>query len=162
MRYYPHVDSKSLEPAWKPNLIRVFNSVGLGSVNAQALISTARSANIRSGKLFVISTLANMPQIVLSCIYFVINKIFTSMLLVQEWNAFAHERKALRVSNPKGEQRSTYFLQMPFKYSMPLILLSASLQYFLSQSSFIARVLVKDIYEAEQPYRAVVTIGFSP
>lgn len=49
---------------------------------------------------------------------------FTSMLTAAEWAQFAVTRKALRVSRPRRGQRSTYWLQLPWKYSLPLLAVS--------------------------------------
>lgn len=84
------------------------------------------------------------------------------MLLADEWSRFAHQRKTLRVSTPRGKQRSAYFLQLPFRYSLPLFLAFAILQYLLSQSLFYARIKVIDIYGVQRDQRAVTTVGYSP
>ena len=126
---------RSSRSASDQSLLKILNSIGLGSVNAQTLLSTRFS---KSGFKNMIpnSILANLPQITLSCLYFLYNNIFTSMLLSEEWSHFAHSRKALRVSRPKGSQCSSYFLQLPFKYAIPLFCLFTALQYFLSQGFF--------------------------
>ena len=62
------------------------------------------------------------------------------MLLAQEWNHYAHNRKPLRVSSPTGRQSSTYFLQLPYKYALPLLIVSGTLHWFVSQSVFLANI----------------------
>ncbi|KAF2867447.1 hypothetical protein BDV95DRAFT_446910, partial [Massariosphaeria phaeospora] len=106
---------------------------------------------------------ANAPQIILSLIYFGYNAFFTYMLLGREWASYAHERKGLRVSQPSGgAQRSTYFLQLPYRFSMPLLLLSGTLHWLVSQSIFL---VVIEFFEAgftgeKMSYQ--VSCGFSP
>lgn len=41
------------------------------------------------------------------------NSTITSMILGREWNQLGYRRKGLRVTVPRGEQRSTYYLSMP-------------------------------------------------
>ena len=143
------------------SLLKILNGIGLGSVSAETLFST-RFSRSGSKNLITNSILANVPQVVISCLYLLYNNLFTSMLLSGEWSRFAHTRKGLRVSRPNGCQRCSYFLQLPFKYAVPLFCLFTALQYFVSQSFFLARVLVTDIYGFQRPERAITTVGYSP
>ena len=87
---------------------------------------------------------ANAPQVLLSFLYFTYNGLFSCMLLVDEWNDFARERKSLRVTSPVGLQRSSYWLQVPYIYGIPLLILSAALHWLVSQSIFLARISYDD------------------
>ena len=62
------------------------------------------------------------------------------MLLAAETSDFAHERKTLRVTSPEGEQRSTYYLQLPYRYAVPLMFASGLLHWLVSQSLFLAQL----------------------
>lgn len=42
-------------------------------------------------------------------------------------------RKGLRVTQPHGYQRSSYFLQLPYRWSLPLIVISGTLHWLLSR-----------------------------
>jgi hypothetical protein len=54
----------------------------------------------------------------------------------------AYHRKGLRVSeNPRGAQRSTYFLQLPYRYAIPLLIVSSAMHWMVSQSLFLVTVL---------------------
>jgi hypothetical protein len=66
------------------------------------------------------------------------------MLLASEWAGYYQRKKILRVSSPQGNQRSSYFLQLPLKYSVPLLASSAMLHWLWSQSIFLARIDVFD------------------
>ena len=77
-----------------------------------------------SGGLFLNVLMANSPQALLSFLFLTYNGLYTCMLMAKEWNDYAYERKTLRVTNPVREQRSTYRLQLPYKYGIPLIVLS--------------------------------------
>lgn len=76
----------------------------------------------------------------LSFLYLVLNGLFTSMALSAEWARFARQRRAFRVSFPRGEQRSTYFLQLPYRLGVPLLVVSTLLHWLISQSIFVAQV----------------------
>jgi hypothetical protein len=84
--------------------------------------------------------LVNAPQLALSFCYLALNSICTSLASAYEWNNVARTRKSLRVTNPQGQQRSTYFLQLPYKWAAPLIVVSGTLHWLLSQSFFLVRL----------------------
>lgn len=81
-----------------------------------------------------------MPQLLLSICYFTINRICTSIAGADEWNRLATGRKSLRVTQPYGRQRSTYFLQLPYKWSIPLTVISGTLHWLVSQTFFLVRL----------------------
>ncbi|KAK8073075.1 hypothetical protein PG996_006423 [Apiospora saccharicola] len=82
----------------------------------------------------------NTPQLILSFIYLVVNMLHTQLQLEREWNSYALAYTPLRVSFPHGEQTSTYRLQLPYKYSIPLISTSAALHWMISNCLFIVIV----------------------
>ena len=59
------------------------------------------------------------------------------MLVAAEWNDFVKERKILRLSNPRGIQRSSYFLSLPYRFSLPLMFTSVAMHWLISQSVFV-------------------------
>ena len=59
------------------------------------------------------------------------------MLVADEWNGFVKERKTLRLSSPRGIQRSSYFLSLPYRYSLPLMFASVTMHWLISQSVFV-------------------------
>ena len=96
------------------------------------------------------------------------------MLLGHEWSGYAHVRKPLRVTTPAGSQRSTYRLQLPYKYGIPLLVLSGTLHWLVSQSIFLARVDYydngilddDDYYDTDNlqygtQYQSISTLGYS-
>ena len=93
-----------------------------------------------SSGLHLNALVANLPQVLLSFLFLLYNGLFTSMLLADEWNGYARERKPLRVTDPKGAQRSTYRLQLPYKYGVPLLAASATLHWLVSQSLFLVNM----------------------
>ena len=89
--------------------------------------------------------MANIPQPIFSFIYYTYNGLFTTMLLVDEWSHFARQRKGLRVSDtPRGSQRSTYFLSLPYRFGLPLLAVSGLLHWLVSQSLFFVSVKAYD------------------
>lgn len=106
--------------------------------------------------------LANTPQVILSAAYFLVNRICTSLCLAREWNRLAVVRKPLRVTNPRGDQRSTYFLSLPYRWAIPLTVVSGLLHWLLSQSVFLARLEIRDINRNLIPSQSRCACGYSP
>jgi hypothetical protein len=120
-------------------------ALGLGTLSSKTFI---QAGNLGSGWGYLVSNvvLANCPQVAMSMLYFFYNGLFTSISLATEWDGYARHRKGLRVStSPVGAQRSTYFLQLPYRYSTPLVVVSGVMHWLISQSIFLIFV---EIYEA--------------
>jgi hypothetical protein len=100
-----------------------------------------------------------VPQLLFSLLYIAYNGLFTSMHLGSEWSSFSSQRKPLRVTNPRGEQRSTYWLQLPYKYGIPLMLASACMHWLISQSFFLE--IVKFPRSSDEGAYEAVTCGYS-
>jgi hypothetical protein len=93
------------------------------------------------------AVIANTPQVILSILYFCYNALFTSFLLSYEWLSYAHKRKGLRVSRqPIGAQQTAYFLQLPYRFGIPLMLLSGALHWLVSQAIFLLSIDFYDFY----------------
>jgi hypothetical protein len=112
---------------------------------------------------------ANSPQIILSGIYLTYNGLFTCFMLGQEWDRYSQSRKGLRISGKtrSGAQRSTYFLQIPYRFAVPLTLLSGVLHWLCSQSIFLVSIRIKsvDYSFSSHPVDSVgefLTCGYSP
>jgi hypothetical protein len=111
-------------------------NLGFGKINPSTLVhGDGFPKDILSLVLLI-----NAPQIVLTIVYFLCNGIFTSMLVASEYNDYSISRKALRVSWPKGKQRSTYYLSLPYRYSLPFMGMSTLLHWLLSQSWFLVKI----------------------
>lgn len=130
---------------------------GVGADGSGDLVTISKNQPISSNVL-----LANTPQLLISLIYVLYNGTFTCMLLTDETLGFASERKALRVSNPSGAQRSTYWLQLPYRYTIPLMIAMSLLHWLISQSFFLLRLAVFDTKGWEDPSRGVYGCGWSP
>jgi hypothetical protein len=114
------------------------------------------------------SIVANSPQVILSMLYFSYNALFTSFLLSYEWTTYAHKKKGLRVSrDPIGAQRTEYFLQLPYRFSIPLMMLSGILHWLVSQSIFLVSIDFYDYFGRSSGWvwstdTSMKTCGFSP
>ncbi|KIK55868.1 hypothetical protein GYMLUDRAFT_248278 [Collybiopsis luxurians FD-317 M1] len=64
----------------------------------------------------------------------------TTSFLALEWSSYARSRKPLRVSSPRGEQQSTYFLQIPYRFALPLMAYFIALHWLVSQSIFPVKI----------------------
>lgn len=104
---------------------------------------------------------ANAPQLIVTFIYLLYNNVLTSMLMLSEYTSYAKRRKPLRVSRPTHEQVSTYWLQIPLLYGLPLMASMAVLHWLMSRSIFVMQIDVYDIYGRPDPSRVVDTDGYS-
>jgi hypothetical protein len=118
--------------------------------------------------LFQMLLFSNMPQPILSILYIFYNGIFTSMLQAAEWNDYSVERKGLRISAAtKGAQRDTYFLSLPYRYSVPLLIISALLHWLVSQSVFLVSITIDALWQdgnyiTGSTVSSNFTCGYSP
>ncbi|KAF2967316.1 hypothetical protein GQX73_g6232 [Xylaria multiplex] len=81
--------------------------------------------------------LANTPQLIFSLCYIVYNALITHLQVEKEWNSFGSDFQPLRVSYPVGEQVSSYRLQLPYRYSIPMIAISIILHWVVSNAVFL-------------------------
>lgn len=86
--------------------------------------------------------IANTPQLFLSLSYLLVNRLVTAVSVSREWAAFAMSRKGLRTTKPVGSQRSTYWLQVPYRFALPMMACSAVLHYITSQVLFFSEFRV--------------------
>ena len=92
--------------------------------------------------LFAAVVSANAFQLAISNAYIFFNNVFTCMRLSAEIADFSVEAKAMRVSEPRGVQRSTYWLQLPYRWSLPLMAIMALLHWLVSGAVFMVNVKV--------------------
>ncbi|KAL8727294.1 MAG: hypothetical protein Q9181_005758 [Wetmoreana brouardii] len=129
---------------------------GIGDVVGNNIITMNNS-------MFATVIIANLPQVIISYIYVLFNSLYTCMVVGREWTQFATNRKTLRVSSPVGAQRSTYWLQLPYRYSVPLIISSSLLAWLASQSLFMVKINVLDDYtRTVQADKSILSCGYSP
>ncbi|KAF2832450.1 hypothetical protein CC86DRAFT_401213 [Ophiobolus disseminans] len=120
--------------------------IGLGNVDPRTIVQSGTAESGVAG-VFQNVLIANSPQVIISLIYFSYNATITSMLLAYEWSVFSLRPKSLRVSTSlQGQQRSTYFLQLPYRYALPLLAFSTLLHWLASQSIFVVSVELYNMF----------------
>ena len=92
--------------------ISVLYTLGFGTVSPNSIV------NFETSGLLPTVPFANLPQTILFFLYLFYNSLYSSFLGSNEWSKYSHTRKSLRVTDPQGSQRSTYFLQLPYKYGI--------------------------------------------
>ncbi|KAJ5553974.1 hypothetical protein N7513_003933 [Penicillium frequentans] len=134
-------------------------TIQLGTANANTLINGTKWPTTLLANVII----ANLPQLIFSCLYFAFNSLLTSMCLAAEWSGYANNRKSLRVSNnPQLSQRSNYFLSIPYRYALPLIVLSVTLHWLISESLFVVGIEAWDMNMMREPDSDLTTCGYSP
>ncbi|EJT68583.1 hypothetical protein GGTG_13843 [Gaeumannomyces tritici R3-111a-1] len=122
---------------------RTIMSVGLEGVNKNVL-------------------LANLPQALLSFTYVSYNSLLTQACVATEWDRFAQTTKGIRVSTHRaGAQRAAYFLQLPFRYAVPLIVGTGVLHWLVSQTIFLVFVEFVTNHEVK-PKKTQISCAWSP
>ncbi|KAI2463064.1 hypothetical protein F4781DRAFT_417856 [Annulohypoxylon bovei var. microspora] len=102
--------------------------------------------------------MTNAPQLILTVGYFTYNSMFTRLIMVREWFSYAGATRPLRVTDPHGEQISTYRLQLPYRYSVPLLVLSSVLHWMVSNTLYIV-IVYGDFYPSLYKVKGFVLDG---
>ncbi|KAF4472854.1 hypothetical protein FALBO_241 [Fusarium albosuccineum] len=110
--------------------------------------------NLESLPLLVMTIIANLPQLILSICYMAYNGLFTRMLAEFEWARYSISFQPLRVTEPRGSQRSTYRLQLPYRYSIPLLAISTILHWIYSNCIYVNNY---ESYGSLYPYKHTTT-----
>ncbi|KAK5659147.1 hypothetical protein OQA88_1237 [Cercophora sp. LCS_1] len=111
---------------------------------------------LQEASLLELTMIANIPQLLLSMCYLAYNGLYTRMFAEFEWAAFSAHRQPLRVTRKRGQQRSTHRLQLPYQWSIPLILVSLVLHWLYSNTIYVS------VYEGHRwnwPYPASPSEG---
>lgn len=148
-------------------------SVGFGALNLSTIVSTSSHKGGSAAAIIETSLLANLPQLLLSGLYFMFNACITAMASAVEWSLFSQKRTSLRVTVPSGQQRETYWLQLPWKFSLPLLACSTVLHWLISQSIFLVNLRIlkpnnellrepNDIFPGASPSGVNTACGYSP
>jgi hypothetical protein len=157
------------------NTSRIYTD-GFGNIDPRAFISWSLPTSGVGGLVSNV-IVANTPQLLLSFLYLNYNGVMTVMSLAREFSRYGLRQNGLRVSaNPRGAQRSTYFLQPPYRFGIPIIVATSVLHWLLSQSIFLVSteaIMLKssnntdsgvgdiEIWDTQTP-RQLMTCGYSP
>jgi hypothetical protein len=137
---------KNIAQIWK---------IGFGNIAGNNLLNM--STSVLGGVI-----LANTPQMVLSYLYLAFNAVYTEMLVAKEWSSYVDGRKALRVTAPIGQQRTSYWLSVPFRFALPMTIMSGLLHWLTSSGFFAAHVTILDALDRSKIAKDISTCGFSP
>lgn len=86
---------------------------------------------------------ANLPQLAITTAYYFYSGISTTILAAAEYSSYGATQMPLRVSSPveSSEQISEYFLNMPYRYGIPMNLLSIALHWLVSKSLYYVSII---------------------
>ena len=132
-------------------------SESLGEADTSNIVRLTSSSTTLSSVVLI----SNIPQLIISFLYVMYNNLFTCMLSAAEVSDFAKEQKTLRVSEPKGQQRSTYWLSLPYRYAIPLMTSMGLLHWFISQSIFLLNLEVYDQWGNLNDNSSMTACGYS-
>ncbi|OGM43322.1 hypothetical protein ABOM_008718 [Aspergillus bombycis] len=126
------------------NLVGARNAftTGFGALSLNAIVNTSGYRGGTAASIVTTSIVANLPQLLLSGLYFMYNAVLTGMASAYEWSMFAYQQTTLRVTLPWGAQRETYWLQLPWRYSLPLLACSTIIHWLISQSIFLINLKI--------------------
>lgn len=138
------------------------NTEGMGSIR-RTMTSWYHTKFYPSESISFIAIIlaVNTPQALISIMYAIFNNVLTRMLLAAEYNDYGVQRKPLRVSFPTGEQRSTYFLSVPYRYSVPFLVISAVAHWLASEALSYIRIIPRDVKGQLTIERSLHGVGVS-
>jgi hypothetical protein len=141
-------------------------SIGLGNVRPQNLVMGWHLPGTGNTSVIFSTLIANSPQAIFSFLYMCYNSLFTVMFHTRELLRFSitagRGKKYLRVSSPRGEQKSTYFLSLPYRYAIPLLASSGLMHWLVSQSVFLANIAIIPRDGTVPMQDEITTVAYSP
>ncbi|KAL2821811.1 hypothetical protein BDW59DRAFT_163993 [Aspergillus cavernicola] len=144
-------------PMGQPSNIASWWRLGFGVANRSFSVNPLTGAPVLAAVV-----VSNSPQLLVTVSYYFYNNILTCMLAAAEYSAYGIKRQPLRVSWPAkdSQQRSTYWLSMPYKYAIPLLAMYATLHWLISQSLFYYEFVPYDLYGNPRVHET--SLGYSP
>jgi len=136
-------------------LTAIWQIQGWGTIQSTGLLSNLATSFVG------MELLTNTPQLAVSFLYFCLNDTMTRMILAADYNNFAIHRRPLRVSFPRGEQRSTWYLTIPYQYAIPILTTFTLIHWSVSEGLFYVQVLPYTIYGKPIPSAELVTCAVS-
>lgn len=133
-------------------------ALGFGKPNTNTFLKSFGSG---TSAILLEVLIANSFQLALSVSYFLYNSLLTAQCSALEWSRHAKEYRPLRVTVPTGKQKSSWFLQLPFKYGIPLAISQMILHFLVSQSIFFVRVQWYKL-DGSPATEFVSSVGYSP
>ena len=142
-----------LSSGWEQAIV----NADFGTFSTQNLVTASSRWSLLANVVF-----ANLPQLLVSLLYLVYNNMLTAMLTAHECTKFARERRGLRVSQPRGEQRTTFWLQLPYRYILPVMAVMAVFHWTLSRSLFFVNITEYNNPRANPGSPLAFATGYSP
>ncbi|KAJ5089838.1 hypothetical protein N7532_008522 [Penicillium argentinense] len=120
---------------------------GFSAINFRDTASTGLDLPTNMQPLYAL-VLANIPQFFVTISYTSYNSVLTSMLAAAEYSSYGTRRKPLRVTwrTKNSDQRSTYWLSVPYQYGIPILVVYAALHWLMSQGFYFTWLLPYDNY----------------
>lgn len=148
-----HIDPKSIL------------DMGLG-VQPSALMGGPFIRHDRSSSFATCVLFANIFQLMFSVLYLLYNRLFTIYAIAQEWSRWStakgpEQRRGLRVSNPQPTQRSSYFISLPYRFGIPIMISSSALHWLISQAVFVVNTNGFDTKGLLHSTDSTSRVGFS-
>lgn len=139
----------------------------LGKTHAYLLMNGFLACNnAMSNKARVIHVMtANGFQVLISLLYLFYNGILTHQIIADELISFFRQKKTLRISFPQHSlQRSSYFLSLPWRYALPLMLAFIAIHLLVSQSVFTVQTTAYGLGQdgASIPSTNASRLGYAP
>jgi len=132
---------------------------GLGQVHG---VNVAGIFKNRNSSQFILAVgFANSLQLGISALYLLHNALVSTLCVAEEYSHFGKERKFLRVSAPRGMQRSSYFLLLPYRYGIPLSIAIGLLHWCISQAVFLVETTAFLPNGTRNPSADSSRVGFS-
>jgi hypothetical protein len=144
-----------------PTSIADFWNMGFGALTPYTYLVIGLPRQDPAGLISNV-LLANLPQLVLSVLYIAYNAMLSTFLVQREFSLMHARRKPLRVSEPTGIQRSSYFISLPLRYGIPLYATSGVMHWLISQSFFLARITAVFPDGETDVWNSFSTCGYSP
>ena len=105
---------------------------GVSSTNPFVMLN-----NNYNGRFLDVVLIANIPQFIISLDYLLFNGVLTRLHMAREWAAMSTGYRPLRVTQPRGQQTSTYTLQIPLVWGVASIGISVALHWLVSNSLYV-------------------------
>lgn len=114
------------------------------------------------GKSFTCYVLVvNSVQVVVSMIYYLVNNTLTRMTLAAEYSSYAIKRKPLRVSFPQGQQRSTYYVTIPYRWGVPTFVIFSVLHLMMAEAFSYVEAMPYSVHGEFDESRSMPAIAMS-
>lgn len=166
--------TRNLSPPTLSNAL----SIWINQVQAQNLVLGANLPQLGASAVLVTALIANSPQAILSFLYMVYNTVFTLLFIGEDWDLFGaytsttrrelirrkktEPHRYLRVSDPKGSQKSTHTLNLPLRFAIPLMCVSGLAHWLMSSSLYLANISVIPRDGSLPRHDEITTVAYAP